>query len=90
MDTVATFDMTEKLSNHKILTAVHKHYSIDEWAQFISQLDADLVNYIMLSTSTSEADFERIKTIFSPTPSINFLCIDVANSYTGQTHWRCG
>ncbi|TPV25874.1 IMP dehydrogenase, partial [Pantoea anthophila] len=31
MDTVGTFLMAEALASFDILTAVHKHYSVEEW-----------------------------------------------------------
>jgi len=82
MDTVGTFSMAEKLASYKILTAVHKHYSPEQWSEFIQGLEGDLVNHIMLSTGTSDADFERVQTILSANPAIRFLCIDVANGYS--------
>ena len=32
MDTVGTFEMALALARHKAFTAIHKHYSISEWA----------------------------------------------------------
>ncbi len=82
MDTVGTFEMAAKLASYKMLTAVHKHYTIEEWANFVNNLEAGLIDHIMLSTGTSDADFDRVKTILAANPSINFLCIDVANGYS--------
>lgn len=39
MDTVGTFEMARALSAHKILTAVHKHYPVDELVTFFSRDD---------------------------------------------------
>lgn len=82
MDTVGTFEMAAKLASHKMLTAVHKHYSVEQWTDFVAHLPDDLINYIMLSTGTSDTDFERVKTILAANPNIHFLCIDVANGYS--------
>ncbi len=35
MDTVGTFEMAEALSKDKIMTAIHKHYTIEEWSTFL-------------------------------------------------------
>ena len=35
MDTVGTFQMAEALSKNQIITAIHKHYSIQEWTEFL-------------------------------------------------------
>ncbi|MGZ5209775.1 MAG: IMP dehydrogenase, partial [Kaistella sp.] len=37
MDTVGTFEMAEALAKDNIVTAVHKHYSTEEWAAFVEK-----------------------------------------------------
>ncbi|TDX84595.1 GMP reductase [Epilithonimonas xixisoli] len=82
MDTVGTFEMAEALSKEKIITAIHKHYSIEEWNQFLGGKSDEFYQYIALSTGTGKADEEKIKTILDENPKIQFLCIDVANGYS--------
>ena len=82
MDTVGTFEMAEALSKEKIITAIHKHYSETEWAEFLFNQDDTIYNYIALSTGTGKSDAEKIKNILTNHPKINFLCIDVANGYS--------
>ena len=84
MDTVGTFEMAEALSKEKIITAIHKHYSVEEWNQFLAGKSDDFYQYIALSTGTGKADAEKIKTILGANPKIQFLCIDVANGYSEQ------
>lgn len=82
MDTVGTFEMAEVLSKEKIITAIHKHYSVQEWSDFLKDKSDDFYQYIALSTGTGKADEEKIKTILDAHPNIQFLCIDVANGYS--------
>ncbi len=82
MDTVGTFDMARVLSRYGLVTAVHKHYSIADWSSFISSCDDSIFSYIMVSTGTSEDDFEKLKAIIKQYPLIEFICIDVANGYS--------
>ncbi|WP_313597910.1 GMP reductase [Epilithonimonas vandammei] len=82
MDTVGTFEMAEALYKDKIITAVHKHYSVQEWSDFLKDKNDDFYQYIALSTGTGKADEEKIKTILDTNPKIQFLCIDVANGYS--------
>ncbi|WP_027376829.1 GMP reductase [Kaistella palustris] len=82
MDTVGTFEMAVSLARHKILTAVHKHYSREEWQAFLADQPVSIFNYIALSTGIGEADEEKIAQIISDHPQIQFLCIDVANGYS--------
>jgi guanosine monophosphate reductase, eukaryotic len=82
MDTVGTFEMAEALYKDKIITAIHKHYSVEEWNRFLDGKSDEFYQYIALSTGTGKADEEKIKTILDTNPKIQFLCIDVANGYS--------
>ncbi|MGV8914784.1 MAG: GMP reductase [Kaistella sp.] len=82
MDTVGTFEMAAALSKEKILTAVHKHYSQEEWSQFLEGQTDSIYDYIALSTGIGSADEEKIQKIIQEHPQIQFLCIDVANGYS--------
>ncbi len=82
MDTVGTFEMALKLSEHKLFTAIHKHYSLDEWKLFLEQAPEGIENYISVSTGTGEEDLQKVKTIFDTNPQLRFICIDVANGYS--------
>ena len=82
MDTVGTFNMARALSNHNIFTAIHKHYTIDDWRKFIHESSVNTLNNIAISTGTSKEDAKKVKTILNEFPQINFICIDVANGYS--------
>jgi len=82
MDTVGTFEMAEALAKDKIITAVHKHYSLEEWSNFLSAQPDSIYDFIALSTGIGSADEEKIQKIVEKHPKINFLCIDVANGYS--------
>lgn len=82
MDTVGTFEMAAALAKDKIITAVHKHYTVGEWTDFLKDKPDELYHYIALSTGTGKADEEKIKKICERHPKIQFLCIDVANGYS--------
>lgn len=82
MDTVGTFEMATELAKHKIFTAVHKHYTIEEWKKFMDEIGNNISDYIAVSTGTSEKDSKKIETIFEQNPQLRFICIDVANGYS--------
>lgn len=82
MDTVGTFEMAEALAKEKIITAIHKHSTPDEWSTFLSSQPDSIYEYIALSTGTGKADEKKIKQIMEEHPQIEFLCIDVANGYS--------
>ncbi len=82
MDTVGTFEMAKALSGKKLFTALHKHYSIEEWSSFMKSAPDGIENYVALSTGTGPMDTEKISEIFKQNPKLRFLCIDVANGYS--------
>ena len=82
MDTVGTFEMAEALSKEKIITAIHKHYTVEEWSQFLENQPDSIYDYIALSTGIGKDDAGKIQQIVDAHPKINFLCIDVANGYS--------
>lgn len=82
MDTVGTFEMAEALANHTLFTAIHKHYSLEQWREFASNSNNELLNNIAVSTGTGKADAEKTAQILKEFPQINFICIDVANGYS--------
>jgi GMP reductase len=82
MDTVGTFEMAETLAKHNIFTAIHKHYSLNEWRKFASKTKERTLKNIAVSTGTGKDDSEKVKQILTEFPKINFICVDVANGYS--------
>jgi len=82
MDTVGTFEMAEVLAKEKLFTAIHKHYSPEEWKSFLSKVTPDFYDYITISTGTGKEDFAKIGQIITENPLLKFICIDVANGYS--------
>ena len=82
MDTVGTFEMATTLAKHKIFTAIHKHYTIQEWDAFIKSISLEFIDYFAVSTGTGKPDSKKLATILKNHPQIKFICIDVANGYS--------
>ncbi|EOY5052522.1 GMP reductase [Serratia marcescens] len=82
MDTVGTFRMAEALASFDVLTAVHKHYSVEQWADFVQRMPESVLRHVMVSTGTSEADFAKMQQILALSSALKFICIDVANGYS--------
>ena len=82
MDSVGSFEMVKSLSKHNVMTAVHKHYTVEQWAGFIAKNEASVLNNAMVSTGTSDADFQKTKDIMAMTDDLIFICIDIANGYS--------
>lgn len=83
MDTVGTFEMARALASHKILTALHKHYAVDDLVAFFSDDADDAHHYAFYSLGILPGDLKKFEEVRSRTGSgIRWVCIDVANGYT--------
>ncbi|HNW49261.1 MAG TPA: GMP reductase [Bacteroidales bacterium] len=82
MDTVGTFEMAMALQKHKMFTAIHKHYTLEEWNDFLKNAPNGIENFIAVSSGTSNNDYEKVCHIFNNHPQLRFICIDVANGYS--------
>jgi len=82
MDTVGTFEKATVLAEEKLFTAIHKHYSLSDWAAFLKNAKSTIYNHIAVSTGTSEKDSEKLQEILTQHPALQFICIDVANGYS--------
>ncbi len=82
MDTVGTFEMARALGEHRMMTAIHKHYSRDEWKGFMESADETITKNIAISTGTGRADADKLDYLLREFPQLDFVCIDVANGYS--------
>lgn len=82
MDGIGTFAMAQVLSGFGMLTAIHKHYPLEQWQAFISAQDESVLRHVMVSSGTSSADYEKTQAILAMSPRLKFICVDVANGYS--------
>jgi len=82
MDTVGTYAMAKALAQDQFFTAIHKHYSVQEWNDFLRDVSPEIYDYIAISTGTGKNDSKKIADIFEANPLLKFICIDVANGYS--------
>lgn len=82
MDTVGTFEMATALAKHQLFTAIHKHYSLLDWNNYLEQAPADIEEYIAISTGTGKEDAQKVNQLVENHPQLKFICIDVANGYS--------
>ncbi|MFL2673288.1 MAG: GMP reductase [Dehalococcoidia bacterium] len=84
MDTTGTFEIAESFKKNKMITAIHKFYSMDEWAHAIKSKQID-VEYCAVTFGVEESEnandfFKYLKSEKLNKPK--FICLDVANGYT--------
>lgn len=82
MDTTGSTAMLATLSEHRCLTALHKHYP----AEYLIDLFSNEKPYAFYSIGISKNDIDKLEYVFNSLKSKNFslpnLCVDVANGYT--------
>ncbi|XP_023680025.2 GMP reductase 1-like [Paramormyrops kingsleyae] len=81
MDTTGTFEIAQALCKHTLFTAVHKHYSVEDWEAFADRCP-ECLEHVAVSSGSSQADFEKLCTILKVVPAIKYICLDVANGYS--------
>jgi len=82
MDTTGTFEVAAVLADHGMLTAIHKHYSAEQWDAFLAGRSPEFYSRIMVSAGAAEEDFVKLGRIIARHPDLQFICLDVANGYT--------
>lgn len=81
MDTTGTFEIARALARDKIMTTIHKHYSIDDWRKFMANGGSEISDYVVISTGINNEDLEKLDILFEVT-GIKAVCMDVANGYS--------
>ena len=80
MDTTGTFEMYDTLSQQRMITVFHKHYTLNQYLSRVDTLDRD---YYSLSTGISDDDWNRTKLLLDQLQPY-FLTIDIANGYSDR------
>lgn len=81
MDTTGTFEMAKALSQEKMITVLHKHYSVSELKEFFKTCHKP--DYMCYSLGIRDDDFTKLKELISQgiEKHFNFICLDVPNGY---------
>ena len=84
MDGVGTFAMAKVLQEHKMITVMRKHYSVEDWTKNAKGVK---MKYLSVCTGTGviwdpdAKDFATMKAVLAMYPDIKFITVDVANAY---------
>ena len=83
MDSTGTFEMAEALARTKCVTALHKHYSIEQWGAWLASPGAAAaIPFIAVSAGSSDADLVKLEEILKLHEGLRMICLDVANGYS--------
>ena len=80
MDTTGTFEIYNVLSKYKMLTAMNKFYTLDDYKGALSEGTVLHPDYFMVSTGISDNDFVNLCDILKHV-ECKWICVDVANGY---------
>ena len=80
MDHTGTFAVAKILTQHKLMTAVHKFTIPKEWVEFEKASPSSLL-FTFVSSGIRDKDIAHLNTILQVV-SCPFICMDVANGYT--------
>jgi GMP reductase len=83
MDTTGTIEMALEMQKQKVLTCLHKYYTVDDLKN--TCLD---IRYCAISTGISDKDLENLDKIVKLLKP-KFICIDVANGYMSKFIETC-
>lgn len=77
---MGTFEIAEAFAEYKMITCMHKHYSVEQWTTWAAA-HPEVVPYVAVSAGTGEEDFQKITNILAVV-KVPFICLDVANGYS--------
>jgi GMP reductase len=81
MDTIGSFEVAAVLAKRQCITAVHKHYSVEDWKAWASGPGREVLPYVAVSTGILPRDMDKLAAILAAIPELKMICIDVANGY---------
>ncbi|XP_043820784.1 GMP reductase 1 isoform X2 [Dromiciops gliroides] len=81
MDTVGTFEMAVVMTQHAMFTAIHKHYTLEDWKLFATN-HPECLEHVAVSSGSGQSDLDRMSSILEAVPQIKYICLDVANGYS--------
>lgn len=80
MDHTGTFEMALALHENKLLTAIDKFISLEDWISFAKK-NPSVIASTFVSIGISEHDFENAQQVMEKV-DVPMICLDVANGYT--------
>jgi GMP reductase len=76
MDTVGTFEVHKLMSQYRMFTCMHKHYSPEQWKK------AMFSSNVAISSGILKDDITKLYSILEANSDIEYICLDVANGYS--------
>ena len=83
MDSVATFQMADKLAEGGLFTCLVKTYTVGELVTYFDSDIPERTEHVAMSIGIAQADENKFRMVYEQVDSLlKYVCIDVANGYT--------
>lgn len=81
MATCGTFELAKLLSEYKLITILHKYYTVEQYEEFFKTYDNP--DYVGFSIGMREKDLELLDIMIEKNliNNFSFICLDVPNGY---------
>ena len=63
MDTTGTLETAEALAQHKLMTCLHKHYTVEEVVNWGKRVGKSVLNNVAVTAGVSDRDLDKVKQI---------------------------
>lgn len=80
MDHTGTFNMAKVFAEHKLLTAIYKFATVENWQDFKTK-HPECMDNVFVSSGSGEQNFQQLTNIVKQI-GCNMICLDVANGYS--------
>jgi GMP reductase len=85
MDSIGTFEMASHLKEAKMLVALLKDYTVEQWLEAVKEYNLDPSLLIpTIGVRGFDNELEKIKGLYSNFNNIPFVSMDVPNAYLGS------
>jgi GMP reductase len=81
MDTTGIISIAQSLEKEKMLTCLHKFYTVED----LKSIDSYIKSYkdsVAITCGSNPSDYERLREIVNYLKQVKFICLDVANGYS--------
>jgi len=80
-----TFSMAHALSKYNMMTALHKHYPLEDLIEFFKHSDSNVLNNTWYSMGIVDKDFNKLYEVYERSgQKIEKILCEVANGYTNK------
>ena len=81
MATCGTFSLARVLAEHRMITTLHKYYSIEDYRQFFESFDNP--DFIVYTLGIRDEDLDKLQKMKQAglMEKFSFICLDIPNGY---------